>query len=104
MSKELNGTWKKHGNDAAFFVGPSYITQPFTVEELEEALRVAREKPLFTARGCSGVLLEYQKQGGVVMLRTTGVGFDTVWRPATNYRLDEFSADELEAIAKAMRS
>lgn len=71
-----------------------------TVAELEEGLRVAKKKPVFTAVSPFGDVNEYQKQDGVVMYRSR----HSTWSNAERVTLQEFNNAELEAILNARRS
>lgn len=74
----------------------------FTIADLEEGLRIARETPVFTARDKYGNVLVFQKRDAGVFYRTKE-GTEWVGR-VDRLSLNLFTPDELEAIAKAMRS
>lgn len=88
--------WTKRADGRVMAYGP----QSFSVAELEEGLRVAKEKPVFEARDDEGALLKFQKREGRVKYSSTG----TYWHEADNDYLKFFNNDELEAILNARRS
>lgn len=78
-----------------------YIKTALTVEELEEGLKLAREKPVFEAKDRYGSLVGFQKQDGRIVYRAIPNG---AWVDSGPFRLTALTYDEIEAYLKARRS